>query len=401
MTPQERLFRIRLARTEGVGPITYRQLLRRYGSAEEALAALPELARAGGRSAPPRVPPMADIVREEEALQKMGGAFLLFGESLYPPLLAMLDDAPPVVAVLGAAEMLSERAVAIVGARNASANGQRIAEQLGEELAEAGFVVVSGMARGIDAAAHRGAMRARHSLGPTVAVVAGGLDVPYPDEHAALQQAIAEHGAVVSEMPLGTAPQARHFPRRNRIIAGLVLGVVVVEAALRSGSLVTVRIAQNAGREIFAVPGSPLDPRSRGTNDLIRQGAHLTESISDVLDNLPDHPAREGLSRLPLFAREAAFGSEEIPEDSFEGRAHADGDAGGDLDAVTLAELRRRIPDLLDSAPIAVDELVRRCHFPAAAVMAVLLELELAGRIETLPGNRVALLGTSHSGFYS
>ncbi|MBX5454087.1 MAG: DNA-processing protein DprA [Acidobacteriia bacterium] len=395
MTPKERLSRIRLARTEGVGPMTYRRLLYRYSSAEEALIALPELARAGGRSAPPRVPSMAEIAREEEALQKMGGKFLLMGEAPYPPLLALLDDAPPVVAVLGTAETLSKRAVALIGARNASANGQRIAEHLGEELAEAGFVVVSGMARGIDAAAHRGAMRAHNGRGCTVAVVAGGLDVPYPHEHVALQQAIAEHGAVVSEMPLGTAPQARHFPRRNRIIAGLVLGVVVVEAALRSGSLVTVRIAQNAGREIFAVPGSPLDPRARGTNDLIRQGAHLTESISDVLENLPDHPAREGLSRLPLFAREAAFGSDEILEDSPEDRDHADRDAGGDVSAATLAELRTQIPDLLDRAPIAVDELVRRCHFPAAAVMAVLLELELAGRIETLPGNRVALLGTS------
>ena len=208
--------------------------------------------------------------RELRGLARLGARMIFAGEPDYPPLLALLDDAPAVIAVLGDPALLSARAVALVGGRNASANGQRMAENLAAELAHS-LVVVSGLARGIDAAAHPGALQ----TGRTIAAVAGGLDMPYPPEHADLQRRIAESGAVVSEAPLGTAPQARHFPRRNRIIAGLSLGVVVVEAALRSGSLITARLAQEAGRELFAVPGSPLDPRSRGANDLIRQGAHL------------------------------------------------------------------------------------------------------------------------------
>ena len=241
------------------------------------------------------------------------------------------------------------------------------------------MVVVSGLARGIDAAAHTGALR----TGRTVAAVAGGLDIPYPPEHADLQRRIAEAGAVVTEAPLGTAPQARHFPRRNRIIAGLSLGVVVVEAALRSGSLITARLAQEAGRELFAVPGSPLDPRSRGANDLIRQGAHLTETAQDVLDNLPDHPSREGLARDPAVrARRRARPRRTARE------------LGGTRRKAPRTSPRPDGKSLicLGTSPTAVDDVVRRCQFSAAAVMAVLLELELAGRIETLPGSRVALL---------
>jgi DNA processing protein len=265
----------------------------------------------------------------------------------------------------------------LVGGRNASANGQRMAENLAAELARS-VVVVSGLARGIDAAAHAGAMQ----TGRTIAAVAGGLDVPYPPEHAELQRRVAQSGAVVSEAPLGTTAQARHFPRRNRIIAGLALGVVVIEAALRSGSLITARLAQEAGRELFAVPGSPLDPRARGANDLIRQGAHLAETAQDVLDNLPDHPSREGLARLPLFVRDPAPGVAEPPHVWLE-----PAESGAEL-----ALVRRQVIDLLGSSPTAVDDVVRRCQFSAAAVMAVLLEFELAGRIETLPGGRVALL---------
>jgi DNA processing protein len=368
---------LRLARSEGVGPVSYRRLLARYGSAAAALAALPALATAGGRPNPPATPSRDDAEREWQGVTRLGGHVVCTGQPGYPPLLAMLDDAPPVIAVLGDPAVLSGRAVALVGGRNASANGQRMAENLGAELAQA-VIVVSGLARGVDAAAHTGALQ----TGRTVAAVAGGLDVPYPPEHADLQRLIAEGGAVVSEAPLGTTPQARHFPRRNRIIAGLSLGVVVVEAALRSGSLITARIAQEAGRELFAVPGSPLDPRSRGGNDLIRQGAHLTETAQDVLDNLPDHPARQGLSRDPLFVRGPAPGFAEPP---------ANWEAPPES-AADLAQARRQVIDLLGSSPTAVDEVVRRCQFSAAAVMAVLLELELAERIQTLSGNRVALL---------
>ena len=301
--PADAIDRLRLARTEGVGPVAYRRLLARYGSAAAALDALPGLARAGGRPSPQAVPSPDDAMRELRGFAKLGARMLFAGEPDYPPLLALLDDAPAAIAVLGDPALLANRAIALVGGRNASANGQRMAENLAAELARS-LVVVSGLARGIDAAAHAGAMQ----TGRTIAAVAGGLDMPYPPEHADLQRRIAESGAVVTEAPLGTAPQARHFPRRNRIIAGLALGVVVIEAALRSGSLITARLAQEAGRELFAVPGSPLDPRSRGANDLIRQGAHLTETAQDVLDNLPDHPSREGLARDPLFAQDTAPG---------------------------------------------------------------------------------------------
>ncbi len=380
MTGAEAVDRLRLARAEGVGPITYRRLIRRYGSAGAALAALPELARAGGRRKAPAVPSKPGIEREIAALDRMDARLLALGDPDYPPLLALIEDAPPILAVAGNVAALSANAVAIVGGRNASSNGQRIAHTLGQQLAEAGFVVVSGMARGVDAAAHRGALRA----GQTVAAVAGGLDHPYPPEHRVLQAEIAAGGAVVAEAPLGTAPQARHFPRRNRIIAGLALGVVVAEAAPRSGSLITARMAQESGRELFAVPGSPLDPRCRGSNDLIRQGAHLTETIEDVLDNLPDHPLREGIARAPLFARGPAPSLAETPD--FPAPAPI-AEAAADVPGA-----RAQVVELLGPSPTLVDDLIRDCQFSPAAVMAALLELELAGRVEAFPGNRVALI---------
>ena len=359
----------RLARTEGVGPIAWRRLLARYGTAAAALAALPRLARAGGRDTPPAIPAPDDAGRELDRLTKLGARLLVLDQPDYPPLLALLEDAPPVIAVQGDAALLAARGVAVVGGRNASANGQRMAESLGAELARH-VTIVSGLARGIDAAAHRGAL----ATGRTVAVVAGGLDMPYPPEHAALQARIAETGAVVAEAPLGTAPQARHFPRRNRIVAGLALGVVVVEAAQRSGSLITARVAQEAGREVFAVPGSPTDPRSRGTNDLLRQGAILTETAADVLDNLPAQPIYRGLpaAEPPPGLAEPCLN----PPD----------------DAVDLPRVLSQVVDLLGPSPTAVDDVVRRCQFSPAAVMVALLELELAGRLEMLPGSRVALL---------
>jgi DNA processing protein len=381
MMPRDAEDRFRLARTEGVGPITYRRLLRRFGSAAAALDALPGLARAGGRDAPPASPQPGAAAREIDRLAQMGAHLRFVDTDGYPALLGLLEDAPAVIAVQGDATLLDRSAVALVGGRNASANGQRIAEVLAAELAAAGLVVVSGLARGIDAAAHRGALPA----GSTVAVIAGGLDCPYPPENTDLQRRIAEAGAVVAEAPLGTTPHSRHVPRRNRIIAGLVLGVVVVEAAQRSGSLITARLAQEAGRELFAVPGSPLDPRARGANDLLRQGAHLTESAADVLDNLPDHPSRQGIGRSPLFARGLPPGLSE-PDSFLEPPEILTSEARrGEIPHLQLIEM-------LESSPTPVDDLVRRCQFSAAAVMAALLELELAGRVETLPGNRVALL---------
>ena len=364
LTSDERIDTLRLARAEGVGPITFRRLMARFATAGEALDALPRLAASGGRVGTPRIPGRTEAEREFSVAARNGARILMLGEPDYPVALAALDDAPPVLNVMGDVAVLQRRSVALVGARNASANGRRMAEMLAAELAGRGIVVVSGLARGIDAAAHEGALHA----GQTVAAIAGGIDVPYPPEHADLQRRIAEGGAVVAEAPWGTAPQSRHFPKRNRIIAGLSLGVVVVEAALRSGSLITSRLAQDAHREVFAVPGTPLDPRCHGANDLIRQGAHLVETAADVLEHLPpgwSEPAPAGFLEPPS-PRLAP------PED--------------------MDEARRRVLGLLSPAPTAVDDLVRRCQLSAAAVMAVLLELELSSRVEVLPGNRACLL---------
>ncbi len=300
---------LRLIRTEGIGPMGFRRLMQRFGGdAEAALDALPGLARAGGRDAPPSVPSQGMADAEIEALDRLGGRFLVMGEPDYPPLLAQLGDAPPVLAVLGDPAILHRRSVAIVGARNASAAGLRIAEALAAELGSDGLVVVSGLARGIDGAAHAGALH----VGPTVAAIAGGLDRPYPPEHASLQERIVVRGCVVAEAPLGTAPQSKHFPRRNRIIVGLSLGCVVVEAAPKSGSLISAELALDYGRELYAVPGSPLDPRCRGSNDLLRQRhAHLVENAADVLRHLPDLTPNLGPTG---FAEPASGWGTEAPE---------------------------------------------------------------------------------------
>ncbi len=372
------LDRLRLARTEGVGPVTFGRLMAQFRTPADAIANLPDLARSGGRATPLSVTSARDAEREAERVRKLGGQILFVGGEHYPPLMALLPDPPPVLSVLGDVSALHGRAVGVVGARNASANGQRMAEALGTDLATAGLVVVSGLARGIDAAAHNGALH----VGLTVAATAGGLDQPYPPENVELQARIAQRGCVVTEAPFGTAPQSRHFPRRNRIIAGLSLGLVVVEAALRSGSLITARLAQDADRELFAVPGSPLDPRCRGSNDLIRQGAHLVESAEDVLANLPDDPRRVGLGRNPLFARDVGQGFAE--ELSLWGEPP---EPDADLPAA-----QRRLLGLLSPSPTLLDELVERSGLPASTVMAALTRLELALQVEFVPGNRVTRL---------
>ena len=359
--------RLRLVRTEGIGPMTYRRLMQRHGTADSALRALPAYS---ARRARPFLPPEPGaIAREIEEVSGMGGRFLFLDDPEYPPLLALLEDAPPAIAVIGDAALLRARQVAIVGARNASLPGRRLAAELAADLTEAGLVVTSGLARGIDGAAHEGALR----RGPTIAVIPGGLDRAYPPDHAELQSAIAERGAVVAEAPLGTAPIARHFPRRNRIIAGLSLGIVVVECGLRSGTQMTARLALEAGREVFAVPGNPYDPRAAGSNDLLRQGAHLTERAADVLEHLPEGPATARPRRSPNPAPRPAASP-----------AHAPGGALGDAEQVL---------ELLGTSPVVVDEIIRRCHLSPAALQSLLLDLELEGRIEALPGNRVMRSG--------
>ncbi len=371
LSARERTEWLRLIRSENVGPRTFDRLIARYGSAADALRALPRLAERGGGAI--RICSAEAAEREQAALAKLGGRLIAAIEPDYPAGLRAIDDAPPLISVIGPAEVLARPMLAIVGSRNASLNGLKLGRELARGLGEAGFVVVSGLARGIDAAAHQGALATG-----TVAVLAGGVDVIYPKEHADLYRRISESGgAVVAEMPFGMTPQARHFPRRNRLISGLALGVVVVEASLHSGSLITARLALEQGREVFAVPGSPLDPRARGGNDLLRQGAVLVESIDDILRGL------EGmLAPLPPGRSEhVAAPPAAMPPASAPAEADADDEA-----------VRRRIEDLLSPVPIAVDELLRNCHLPPAIVHSILLEGELAGRVERLPGNRVALV---------
>jgi DNA processing protein len=341
-------------------------LLSRFGSAEAALTALPEIARRGGRARALTICPRATAEREMQQLHAAGGRFVAWGEPDYPTALAALDDAPPLISVKGDTKLFERNALAIVGARNASANGRRFARDMALQLGQHGLLIVSGLARGIDGAAHDGALATG-----TVAVVAGGIDQVYPEENRALHEQIAERGGIVAEMPVGTEPQARHFPRRNRIISGCALGVLVVEAALRSGSLITARFALERGRDVFAVPGSPLDPRCRGTNDLIRNGAILTETADDIMRELQPLLSRTlgERKREPFTPAESV-----IPSDS------------------ELTRTRERLVELLSPTPVAVDELVRQCQLSAALVVTILLELELAGRIERHPGNQVSLL---------
>ena len=360
---------LRLIRSENVGPITCRRLLAHFGDAAAALAALPELARKGGRRRPVRLCPPDEAERELDALEALGARVLTLDDPDYPSALAAIDDPPPVLSVLGDPALIRRRGIAVVGARNASANGCRLARRLAADLGRAGLVVTSGLARGIDTAAHEGALDSG-----SVAVLAGGPDVVYPRENAALYQGLRERGAVVSEMPAGLAPQARHFPRRNRLISGLSLGVLVVEAAPRSGSLITARLALEQGREVFAVPGSPLDPRARGCNHLLRQGAVLTESAEDVLETLEGFLAER---RIRPETRPAA--APEAPE------------IGRESDRDGASEARVIVKQLLGPSPVLLDEVARQAQLSAAMVNRVLLELELAGRVVRHPGNRVSL----------
>jgi len=355
----ERLDWLRLIRSDNVGPVIFGQLLARFGSAAEALAALPELAKRGGRKSF-RVCPRDVAEAEFEKLTAVKAQLLARCEPDYPSALAAVEDSPPLLAVRGRMDILNRRSVAVVGARNASANGIRFARQLATDLGAAGLLVVSGLARGIDAAAHRGAL----STG-TVAVLAGGVDVVYPAENTALYDEIVAQGAVISEMPPGLQPQARHFPQRNRIVAGMSLGAVVVEAALKSGSLITARLAGEYGRDVFAVPGSPLDPRARGSNDLLRQGATLTESAEDVVHALGT-PAAATPPTIPKLSPQ--------PADS-------------DIESAL-----KQVLEKLGPSPTPVDEIIRQCHVPPSVVHMALLELELAGRLARHPGNTVSLI---------
>lgn len=364
---EEKIAWLRLSRTENVGPVTFYRLLETYGSASRALEALPKLAARGGRKKPLVAPPLADAQREYEAIDKMGGQVICAADPDYPLALSAIEDAPPVLTVLGNLDLLNKQAVSIVGARNASANGRRFAESLARDLGKAGQVIVSGLARGIDTAAHVGSLETG-----TVAVVAGGIDVIYPEENRALYEQIRERGAIVAENPMGAAPRPQDFPRRNRIVSGLSAGVVVVEASLRSGSLITARLAGEQGRDVYAVPGFPMDPRAQGPNALIRDGAILIQSANDILTNLAQF--RGGGMREP-------FHPAYVPEPPAQ-------------DAPDLpANAHDLIMENLSFSPLEVDELVRACQLSVPVIQSALLELELADRVRRHPGNRVSLAG--------
>jgi DNA processing protein len=361
LTESERVAWLRLARTESIGPSSFAGLIARFGDAREALKEAPRLARRGGAAGELRIPSEAEARAEFDALTELGGRFIASIEPEFPTGLAVLDPPPPIISVLGRLDVLQREMVAIVGARNASALGIKFATQLARDLGETGLVVASGLARGIDHAAHTGALESG-----TIAVVAGGIDVIYPPENSGLYAKIAKQGAVIAELPLHTAPLARHFPRRNRLISGLARGVVVVEAAERSGSLITATYALEQGREVFAVPGSPLDPRARGSNRLIREGATLTETAEDVLAVL-----------RPIFGH--VFRETVVPAMPTPASEPPSADA-----------MRALIEEKLGPAPVEIDELVRQCGVPASDVLTILLELELAGRVQRHPGNRIA-----------
>lgn len=356
---QDLLDRLRLIRSANIGPITYFQLIRRFGTPRAALEAIPELAVRGGGKAP-RLAAIADIAREVATVEKLGARYLFLGQGLYPPLLAEIDTAPPALIVRGDLALLGRPSVAIVGARNASAAAIRFARELALGLADQGVAVVSGLARGIDTAAHQGALD-----GGTIGVIASGIDIAYPPENAGLQEAVATRGLLIAEQPPGREPQARHFPWRNRIIAGMTLGTVIVEAAPKSGSLITARLANEAGREVMAVPGSPLDPRAQGCNLLIRDGATLIQSVADVLEAI--RPLSGRAMRAP--AREFRVEPASVDPSDRE---------------------RQIVNGLLSPTPVGVDEVIRQSGLRPAMVQLVLLELEIAGRIERHAGGRVS-----------
>ena len=369
LSEDERLDWLQLARSENVGPAAFRSMIETFGSAAEAIDAAPSLARKGGAAARITIADRAMVGAELEAADRLGVALVGLFEPDYPELLRQIDGAPPMISVLGARAFFDRPAISIVGSRNASAAGRKLAATLARDLGAADLSVVSGLARGIDTSAHQASLATG-----TIAVFAGGLDHIYPPENAGLvEDIVAGGGAAISEMPLGWRPRGRDFPRRNRIIAGLGLATIVVEAAERSGSLITARMALEQNREVMAVPGSPLDPRANGTNRLIKAGAALVETAEDVLQILrpmvghgftaPTPSAIE-----PIESAGTATGSLEISDK--------------DRDLISQA---------LGPSPIDIDEIIRATGLPARTVTARLLELELAGRLERHPGSRVSL----------
>lgn len=366
LSDEEKIAWLRLIRTENVGPITFYSLLQNFGTAQKAIENLPSLSKKGGRLKDIKIPGKDFAIAEMEILHSLGGDILFSANDDYPISLSSIDDAPPVLSILGNKKLLNLPSIGMVGARNASLNGRKFAEKMARDLGAGGQMVVSGLARGIDTSAHEGSLATG-----TIAVVAGGIDVIYPPENTGLYNRIKFDGCIVAESPLSMEPLARHFPKRNRIISGLSSGVVVVEATLKSGSLITARMAAEQGRDVYAVPGHPFDPRASGPNKLIQDGATLVQNADDILCALTNFSAtRQGLHD------EGDFLSPSPP--AFE-----------DLSEKDAEEIRDVILQNISTTPVTVDEMVRNCHLTIPAVQMVLLELELAGRIQRLPGNRI------------
>ena len=367
LTDRQRLNWLRLIRSENVGPVSFRALINRYGSAESALEMLPELASRGGAGRTFRIASLADVEAEMELAHRNGAHFVAIGETDYPPMLRSMDAPPPLLAIKGNESTFKLPAVAIVGARNASIAGRQFARNLASEIGREGYAVISGLARGIDSSAHQASLDTG-----TIAVLAGGLDRPYPPENMALCEEIAQRGALVSEMPFGWEPRAKDFPRRNRLVAGLGLGLVVVEAAKRSGSLISARLANEMGRLVFAVPGSPLDPRAAGANQLLKDGALLVTEAADVLDTLAplNSHARPSLE-APLAEDHT------INDDAFAPAAQGE---------------RDRLIEALGPTPTHVDDVIRHTGLHPSQVFSILLELDLAGRLERHVGGSVSLV---------
>ncbi|MFC7067380.1 DNA-processing protein DprA [Brucella rhizosphaerae] len=372
LSDRQRINWLRLIRTEHIGPVAFRDLILFCGSAANAIERLPDLNIRGGGSRPVRVSSLDDAERELEAIERIGARLVGMGEPDYPPQLKNCEAPPPLVIIKGDANVFRKPPVAIVGSRNASVVGARFTEKLARDLGDAGFAIISGLARGIDAAAHKASMASG-----TVAILAGGLDRPYPTENLPIYRAIPESGgALITEMPMGAEPRARDFPRRNRIIAGLSLGLIVIEAAERSGSLISARMAGEMGRTVFAVPGSPLDPRARGTNALLKQGATLVTSADDVIESL-----------APLMPDGSILSDPAQPD-----LLHQLDEEPATLQPITTDSERDLLVDALGPVPIDVDALVRHIGINAGSAQLILLELDLAGRLLRHPGNQVALM---------
>jgi len=372
LSHEERIARLRLFRSETVGPITFYRLLGRFGSAVDAIKNLPTLITHAGKSKSRRIMSIDDAHDEIQNLKKLNGRMVMFGDEAYPEWLTTVEDAPPILSCMGNIDLLSQSSVAIVGARNASANAKRLTLKIAQELGEKGQVVVSGLARGLDTAAHQASLETG-----TIAVLAGGIDQIYPTENTDLYHAIADKGCVVSEMPFGMPPTARHFPRRNRIVSGLAKAVIVVEATTKSGSLITARLAAEQGREVMAVPGFPGDPRAGGPNQLLKEGATLIQSADDVLDELMSLDEKRIEPSQPTF--DAIAEEAEI----FDFQSHDDS-------SLTPENTYEMITQTLSTTPITVDDLCYSCHLSIQDVQICLMDLELSGVITRHPGNRVS-----------